>query len=470
MIDQLWRGVAPPRAIASLQAYVSNLRRLLEPGRSQRAPGRILVSAPPGYAVRLPAQAVDAWQFERLLGQAQAAPAGDPATARQCLTAGLALWHGSAYAEFAAEEWAVAEAARLGELHLAAWELWAQVTLRAGTAAEVVPATQVMTRQNPLREEGWRLLGLALWGSGRQGDALAALRRARQVLGDELGIDPGPALVELEEAILQQRLEVLHGALGRAGAALPATGASAAAGPQAGAASGPGPDVPGQGTDAASGEVFLGRGDELTALRGAAGAARRAGSVVLVIGEAGIGKSSLLSRAREQLTADGWIVVAGSCPETDGVPPAWAWVQALRALAHRVPPADAAPALAPLLEDSEPPTPADAASGRFRLHRAVASWLRAAVAASPVAVFLDDLHNADTETLALLESATSELADCPVLMVGAYRPADAGDRWSSCWPRWRGAPRCAWPWAACRHPTWERWSRPFATARWTAGW
>jgi DNA-binding SARP family transcriptional activator len=113
MIDQLWRGVAPPRAIASLQAYVSNLRRLLEPGRSQRAPGRILVSAPPGYAVRLPAQAVDAWQFERLLGQAQAAPAGDPATARQCLTAGLALWHGSAYAEFAAEEWAVAEAARL---------------------------------------------------------------------------------------------------------------------------------------------------------------------------------------------------------------------------------------------------------------------------------------------------------------------------------------------------------------------
>src|SRR6476646_3871268 len=68
MIDQLWQGEAPPRAIASLQSYISNLRRLLEPARPQRSPATILISAPPGYAIRLPAEAVDAWEFERCLG------------------------------------------------------------------------------------------------------------------------------------------------------------------------------------------------------------------------------------------------------------------------------------------------------------------------------------------------------------------------------------------------------------------
>src|SRR6185312_14972065 len=70
LIEDLWRGEAPPRAIASLQAYVSNLRRVLEPEREPRAPARLLVSAPPGYAVRLPADAVDAWRFEALLDRA----------------------------------------------------------------------------------------------------------------------------------------------------------------------------------------------------------------------------------------------------------------------------------------------------------------------------------------------------------------------------------------------------------------
>src|SRR6185503_1638914 len=120
LIEDLWRGEPPPRAIASLQAYVSNLRRLLEPDREPRTPARLLVSAPPGYAIRLPGDAVDAWRFEALLGEARTAP-------------------------------------------------------------DAVPQAELLAHQEPLREERWRLLALALWASGRQADALAALRRARRV-------------------------------------------------------------------------------------------------------------------------------------------------------------------------------------------------------------------------------------------------------------------------------------------------
>ena len=127
MIDQLWRGEPPPRAIASLQAYVSNLRRILEPGRARRAQARILVSAPPGYAVRLPDGAVDAWRFESLLTAARKDAPGQPERARQELEQALALWRGPAYAEFADEEWATAEVVRLTEQHLAAQEAWAEV-------------------------------------------------------------------------------------------------------------------------------------------------------------------------------------------------------------------------------------------------------------------------------------------------------------------------------------------------------
>ncbi|MEV4756995.1 BTAD domain-containing putative transcriptional regulator [Micromonospora sp. NPDC049559] len=428
LIDDLWRGEAPPRAIASLQAYVSHLRRLLEPDRAPRTPARLLVTAPPGYATRLPPDAVDAWRFERLLAEARAVSAADPGRARPLLRAALELWRGPAYAEFAGELWAQPEATRLEELRLAARELLIDVTLRAGNAADVVPEAEVLTRQAPLREECWRLLALALWRTGRQGDALAALRRARTILADELGLDPGPALVELESAILGQRLDLLPAPVGTAASAgSPVPGATARPGPRPDVATAP-PIPPAD-------EPFVGRGAELAALRETAAEAAAGGPrIALVTGEAGAGKTTLLAHLRRELADRGWLVAVGRCPEVAGAPPAWAWTEALRQLAAAAPPGELAPQLAPLLDDTgrEPDTGreaggGDASAGRFRLHRAVAAWLRAAAVRRPVAVLLDDLHAADTETLLLLTSA-AELTDAAVLFVASFRPTDDPER------------------------------------------
>ncbi|ARF52942.1 AfsR/SARP family transcriptional regulator [Streptomyces gilvosporeus] len=407
MVEDLWRGEPPSRALASLQAYVSNLRRLLEPGRPPRTPARLLVSASPGYALRLPPGAVDAWRFQELIDEART-PA-DPRDARARLEEALALWRGPAFAEVADEPWAAPETARLNELRLVARELHIAAGLRLGDPAAVVPEAEGLTRDAPLREEGWRLHALALWSSGRQADALAALRRARATFADELGLDPGPDLVALEEAILTQRTDVLRAAVPRPSADPPRPRATA-----------PPPSHNGPGAT-----PFVGREGELAALVAAAGEAAADGArVALVTGEAGLGKSTLLEHLGARLGHDGWLVAAGRCPEADGAPPAWAWVEALRKVAVSVPPGAFADDLAPLLSDSAP-VDGDAAAGRFRLRQAVWSWLAAAAADRPVAVVLDDLHWADAATLELLGGGVG--ARAPILVVAAYR-ADESER------------------------------------------
>ncbi|TDC40116.1 transcriptional regulator [Micromonospora sp. 15K316] len=441
MINDLWRGAAPPRAIASLQAYVSNLRRLLEPDRERRMPARVLVTAPPGYALRASADAVDAERFEAMLGQARSVGSSDPGRARLLLSGALDLWRGPAYAEFAGEPWAQPEVTRLEELRLAARELLLDATLRSGAAAEAAAEAEVLTRQAPLREESWRLLALALWRAGRQGDALAALRRARAVLAEELGLDPGPALVEVELAILGQRVDLLPPPAPVAGTSVPPPGdappapvpgtlvpppGGAPAEAQPGPAGSTRPGPPEFCPEAASDELFIGREAELATLRRTAAEATVAGPrIALVSGEAGVGKTSLLAHFRAELAAQGWLVVVGRCPEVEGAPPAWAWVEALRQLAGEAPPGDLAPTLAPLLGEGE--LGGDVAAGRFRLHQAVVAWLRVAATGRPIAVVLDDLHAADDETLLLVRSVI-ELADGAVLFVAASRPADNRER------------------------------------------
>src|SRR3954454_13350986 len=165
IVDDLWHGEPPPRAMGALQAYISHLRRALEPERAARAPAQVLVSAAPGYAVRLADDAVDAWRFEQLVLDGAGRVGTGPAGAKAALDDALRLWGGPAYAEFATEPWAEAEAARLQELLLVGTERRAEAALALGMAAQCVPDLESLTSGNPLREEAWRLLALALYRS-----------------------------------------------------------------------------------------------------------------------------------------------------------------------------------------------------------------------------------------------------------------------------------------------------------------
>ncbi|MGY1698379.1 BTAD domain-containing putative transcriptional regulator [Geodermatophilus sp. SYSU D00766] len=416
LVADLWRAASPADAMGSLQAHVSHLRRILEPGRAPRTPARLLVTVPPGYALRPDEDAVDVLQALRLLDEGDRLAATDPGAARDRYSAAIDLWRGPAYAEYADEPWAAPEAARLDELRLTAIERRAAVALDAPGGRDPLPLLRAHVAEHPLREEGWRLLALGLYRAGRQGEALAALRDVRTRLADELGVDPGPELRALEEAVLAQSPSLLPArppapAVGRPGpvAAEPA--------PVPVPVPGPAPEVPRP----------VGRDAELAALDAAAArAAEGRLQVAVLAGEAGSGKSTVLDHLRAQYAGRGWTTLAVSCPETDGAPPAWPWAAALRALAATVPPADPAPLARLLTDDAPADTGGDPTGNRFRLHRAVAGWLSAVASATPLLVTVDDLHRADRETTALLLDLLPALAGCPVLVVAGHRAEESG--------------------------------------------
>ena len=201
LVDALWGEATPPSATSALQAYVSHLRKRMEPDRGPRDRQSVIARQGPGYALRVDDDAVDAWRFERLLRQAGSA---EPATAVHLLEDALELWRGPAYADHAGEAWSDGEVSRLAGLRDVAREQLIEARLNQGESAVLVPEIENLVAEDPLREERWRLLVLALYRAHRQADALAALRRARTTLADELGVDPGPALRALEAEVLAQ--------------------------------------------------------------------------------------------------------------------------------------------------------------------------------------------------------------------------------------------------------------------------
>ncbi|GAA1919624.1 BTAD domain-containing putative transcriptional regulator [Nocardioides hwasunensis] len=373
-LEELWSGEPPPSAIGALQAYVSRLRSALEPGREKRRPAAVLVSNPPGYALSLPDEAVDTWHFTSLVRRAAGL---DDEPALTVLDEALALWGDGPFAEYLDQDWAATEATRMGELHAEAVEARGSVSLRLGRGGATVADLEEHVRRHPLREQAVGLLARAYYQSGRQAEALAALSMVRERLVDELGVDPGPELRELESDILHQAEHL---------AAPPRPVAAVL------------PTLPER--SLVESTPLVGREDELARLGAAAGSLRRRAGVVWVEGDAGFGKSALVSRFGDQSIAD-WSVVRGHCSEVAGAPPSHAWLEILDALA------------APVPDDAHPFALADAV--RHRLEQR----------ATPTLLVVEDVHRADDDTLQVLWRLV-ESVDAPVLVVATFRSHEVG--------------------------------------------
>jgi DNA-binding SARP family transcriptional activator/pimeloyl-ACP methyl ester carboxylesterase len=199
--DELWPGHPPGRGAANLQVRLSELRRALK----SAGEGDRLVTQPPGYLLRVADDELDLLRFEALAAAGRAALASaDAPNAERLLSEALALWRGPALAGLPDVDFARTERARLEEDRLGVLEAKLDAQLACGQHHEILAELEVLTAEHPLRERFWAQRLLALYRSGRQADALRAYRELRAALVDQLGIEPGPELRDLEARILRQ--------------------------------------------------------------------------------------------------------------------------------------------------------------------------------------------------------------------------------------------------------------------------
>ncbi|WP_214416897.1 BTAD domain-containing putative transcriptional regulator [Sphaerisporangium fuscum] len=406
LADRLWSGNPPASAQGSLQVYVSNLRRRLEPDRRPGTTPTVLVSAADGYGLMTGGLGLDTRDFETLVsaGSGHLAGGRHEETAA-ALAEALDLWRGDPYADVRSEEWAQPEIGRLGQVRLDAVEGLAAALLELGRHTDVVARLDPFVREHPLRERAWELLVLAHYRAGRQAAALECLRKVREVLAGELGIDPGPRLRELEGAVLRQDATLLP-------PERPATPSPARRPPApttARRAPEPTADQP----------VFVGRESALQFLDEAAKASSAAGQVVLVDGEPGVGKTSLLRRFRSTAQVPvGW----GASPDHETAPALWPWERVLRDLAAAAPEAALPDEVGTFLSGGLEAIPAsDAQGARLRFFEAVGTFL---AGVGPVIVVLEDIHAADDATLRLLVHVAST-ARPGLLLVATFRRHEA---------------------------------------------
>jgi len=406
IVDVLWGEQPPPGVAGTLQSYVSNLRRVLEPNRERRRPAEVLVTVAPGYALRLAAESTDAGRFAAAVGAQHRLLAGAPlfgpvglarealVDAVDALNDAVDLWRGRPYAELEDAPAAVAERARLDDLRLVAIEDRAVAALALGHHATVAAELEALTASHPLRERLWGLRAVALARSGRQADALEALASVRTVLADELGLEPGVELRDLQTAVLRQdpglawtEPAVDHSVPAPIPAQRAATSAPViAVGPRTG-------EIVGREHELATLEALLDSVD--------GGAAAYAA----LVGEPGIGKSRLAAELAQRARRRAWRTVVGRCSQDEGAPPYWPWTTALGELGLGLPAVEAA---------SEE-------TARFGVWEEIAATVRRAAREEPLVLVLEDLHWADPSSLGALRVLVDALGDERLLVVSTRR-------------------------------------------------
>jgi DNA-binding SARP family transcriptional activator len=415
LVRAVWGEAASSGAPGTLKSHVCNLRKLLG--------SNVVVTHPPGYRLCVEPSELDADQFRLMVANGRSAmERGELASAAGALRDALSLWRGPVLADVTLEG-PLPELVQLEELRLSALEDRIEADLALGQAGTVVAELHGLVVELPMREGFWRQLMLALYRTGRQAEALEQYQRARHRLRDELGIEPSPALRDLEHAILVQDPALNNGhQVGPPPIDL-RTRNSAAVGP----ASTPG---------GPHHEPLVGRELELSTLQAALDQAQRGrGSLVLLTGEQGIGKSRLAAEFDARATAQGAVVTWGRSWRGAHTPPLWPWAQVLQSLARAFDGADGA-ALSVALEvvmtlsptlSARPP----AASEWTQLQEQITQALSDVARCQPLVIVLDDVDVADASSTRLLIDLMAAVVSTPIVFAGLGRDRGWGtDDWA----------------------------------------
>lgn len=421
LIDAIWEDTPPPSASGTLQTYVSRLRRALGPVEGT------IVREPAGYRLDIDAGLIDLHRFEALADDGRTAlDAGDPASARTLLVEAGELWRGDALLEVRDRPQLAGIARRVDERRLAAVEDRLAADLALGRHAAVVGELAQLVTDHPLRERLWVLLALARYRSGQQADALRAIAEARSTLVDELGVEPGTELRDLEQAILAQdpTLDVVP----QRSATPIADPAPSRDGP-----GGPSPDVarPSPGpveVVVPARPALVGREAELgPLLRALDGAASGRPGFAVVRGEAGVGKTRLVEELADEALRRGGRVAWGRSLEGGAAPAYWPWLGALRPL-RAADPGRANEGVDALIDATGVTDVGTPAADTPQLLDGVLRLLDPPADGAPLVLVLEDVQWADEESLELATQVASGLVSGGVLIVVTLREGEDADR------------------------------------------
>ncbi|EID13352.1 BTAD domain-containing putative transcriptional regulator [Mycolicibacterium phlei] len=401
LIDAVWGDDVPASATASLQAYISNLRRALRAASGDARMASPIVRQPPGYYLDVDPETVDVTAFAAHCARASAAVEAERwedglAAAEQAVS----LVRGPLLEDLPDADWAREEAARIAALHTECVADKVIALLALGRVPAALGEATRLRALDPLGDRGCRLQMLALYRAGRTAEALQTYTRHARLIDDELGLEPGPELRELQTAILRQAPEL---------AAWPRspewTGAAPISGPVADAVIRPTTEPVAYRAPLFGRDRELAAADEVLA-RVAGGATRW----MVLSGPPGIGKTRLAEEISQRAGAAGGDVVWVSCPDEGLTPPWWPMRQLVRALGG-----DADTVL-------EVPGNADPDTARFLVYERIQALLESAP--RPLAVVIDDAQWADSTSASCLAYIAGALRDRPVLVLVTVRDGE----------------------------------------------
>lgn len=406
LIDRVWGEDPPTRVHISLQAYVSNLRRSLEPERSRGSNPSVLVSRRAGYVMEVDPSSIDVHRLERAAVDVAAAANQhrypDVVAGAEVATG---LWRGPLLPEFAGQSWVDDRNTHLERTMLGIHRLHAEALLTTGHPEGVLAVVDPLLAQHRYDEHLYALAATAEYQLGNQRAALARIHDARGLLGEEIGVDLGPELRQLERDILDQA-DTLRVPT-RQPLPDPAIANETDPAPRPAESAPP------------TGRPFFGRGGELVRLVGLWQRARTVeGQVVVLNGAPGVGKTRLVEEVIERAAPDA--LAWGRCPESAAQAPYFALSQVLRQLeGAEIVNFEIASRLA---DSSELADPGERGARRIRLHQSVGDLL--ASASKPAMVVIDDLQWADPATLRLVEFVAGDLWRSRIMLIITVRQGD----------------------------------------------